>query len=107
MRLTVLNLIRDEARRIARQPKSVELLDEHPCERRCPLRAAIGSEIRARYLRALRAIAPRDAALVVARVEQGRYAKDIARAFGFSTPAAAGIAVRRALMRLRREFGEP
>jgi RNA polymerase sigma factor (sigma-70 family) len=106
MRQIVINLIRDEARRKARRPASVGLSDDYPCPNASPLRCTIDRETWARYRSALRRLKPRDRAILVARLEFHRSARDIARAFGLPTPASAGVAVRRALRRLRQEIAE-
>jgi RNA polymerase sigma-70 factor (ECF subfamily) len=103
LRMTVLNLIRDEARRIARRPESVELNEEPPCERTGPLRFTLRQELRARYEQALHELRPKDRELVVARVEDERNVKDIASAFGLS-PAAGRMAINRAINRLMQKL---
>ena len=100
MRLTVLNIIRDEARRIARRPEAVELEAEPPCQRTGPLEFTVRQELRAHYDEALRSLRPKDRQLVVARVEQQSSVKDIAHAFGLCSPDAARMAVNRALSQL-------
>jgi DNA-directed RNA polymerase specialized sigma24 family protein len=105
LRLTVLNLIRDEVRRVGRQPNPVELIEEPACERTGPLQFTIRQEIRARYEEAMRALKAKDQRLVVARMEQGRSLTDIARAFGLRSPDAARMAINRAVNRLMQRIG--
>ena len=97
---SVLNFIRDEARRIARRPAMAELPEELPSHDTTPLEFTINQEIRTRYRRALDRLRPKDRALVVARVDCGRRADEIARVFGLATADAARVAVARALRRL-------
>jgi RNA polymerase sigma-70 factor (ECF subfamily) len=107
LRLTVLNIIRDEVRRLNRRPEPVELTEEPACERTGPLQFTIREELRARYEKALRELRPKDRRLVVARVEQQRNAKDIAHAFGMCSSGAAGMAINRALGRLMQKLDAP
>jgi RNA polymerase sigma-70 factor, ECF subfamily len=100
---SVLNFIRDEARRIARRPVRAELPEELPSDDTTPLEFTINQEIRMRYRRALDRLKPKDRALVVARVDCGQRADEIARAFGLATADAARVAVARALRRLALE----
>ena len=104
MRRTVLNLIRDEARRLARRPEVVDLGEELPCERTGPLDITIRQELRARYEEALRDLRPKDRRLIVATLEEERHVNEIARVFGLPSPAAARMAVVRALNRLVRKL---
>ena len=100
LRLTVLNLIRDEARRIACRPKQVELPQEPPCARTGPLQFAMREELRTRYEEALKSLRTTDRQLISARVHEGRSMNDIAKAFHFPSPDAARMAATRALKRL-------
>ena len=100
MRLTVMNLIRDEARRIACRPALVELPQEPPCARTGPLQLAMRGERRARYEEALKSLRTTDRQLISARVDEGRSMNDIAKAFRFPSPDAARMAATRALKRL-------
>ena len=100
MRQTVLNLARDQARRLAHRSEPVELREEVPCQEAGPLEFAISQERRAHYEEALRSLTPRDRGLLIARVEEGRKAEEIAFAFGLPSPDAARMAVSRAFKRL-------
>ena len=100
MRLTVLNIIRDEARRIARRPEQVELSEEPVCARTGPLQFAIREEIRTRYEEALKSLPNTERRLISARVDEGRSMNEIAKAFHFPSPDAARMAAARALKRL-------
>lgn len=100
MRQTVRNLIRDEMRRLACRPELVEIREELRCDRAGPLEFTIGQELRARYHAALSGLRLKDRRLLVARVEQGRSVNEIANAFGLPSPAAAHMAITRALNRL-------
>lgn len=104
MRQTVLNLVRDEARRLSSRPQVVEMTTEPPCTRTGPLLHTLRQELRARYEQQLAALRPKDQRLVTARVEQGLGLDEIARLFGFRSPDAARMAVGRALNRLMRRL---
>lgn len=100
LRLTVLNMVRDQARRIASRPEIVGLEAEPPCPRTGPLLHTMREELRARYERQLAELRPKDRRLVAARLQQGLSVDDIMRRFGFRSPDAARMAVGRAVNRL-------
>jgi|RhiMethySRZTD1v2_1073278.scaffolds.fasta_scaffold00121_66 RNA polymerase sigma-70 factor, ECF subfamily len=100
LRRTVLNLVRDEARRLARRPEPVAVCDELPSEQTGPLEITMRQELRARYIEALRTLRAKDQRLIVASIEGERHPSEIARIFGLPSPAAARVAVARACNRL-------
>ena len=100
LRLSVINRIRDEVRRIGQHPAPVELPEEHPSDATSPLEAAIQAESYDRYRRALTRLKPRDREMVVARVEVQWGLSEIAQRFGMPSVDAARMAVTRALKRL-------
>src|SRR5689334_20158636 len=59
LRMSVINRIRDEIRRVGRHPAPMELPEEHPGESTSPLEAALLSESYERYRSALRQLRPR------------------------------------------------
>lgn len=99
LRMSVINRIRDEIRRVGRNPAPVELPDDHPGDNTSPLEAALQSESYERYRKALVSLKPRDREMIVARVEAQWNMSDIARQFGMSVDAAR-MAVSRALKKL-------
>jgi RNA polymerase sigma factor (sigma-70 family) len=103
MHRVLINLIRDEVRRIARRPVSTELPDELPSHDPSPLDDVLGRDAVATYRRALIELRPKDRALIVARFEQGHSAQEIEREFGYPSTNAARVAVSRALMALARQ----
>jgi RNA polymerase sigma-70 factor (ECF subfamily) len=105
MRQTVLNLARDQGRRLAHS-EMVELPEELPCSDTGPLEFAISQERRAHYEKALSSLAPRDRGLLIARLEKGMKPSDIAYAFGFPSPDAARMAVLRAFRRLMHKLSK-
>ncbi len=104
MRRTVLNLVRDEARRLARRPESVAIGEDLQCEQTGPLEIAMRQELRTRYIEALHTLRPKDQRLIVASVEKEEHCTEIARRFGLPSPAAARVAVARACNRLMRKL---
>jgi RNA polymerase sigma-70 factor (ECF subfamily) len=100
LRQSVLNRIRDEVRRIARHPTSLELPAEMPSDEPSPLERAVEAEMVSRYNQALTVLSPRDRQLVVARIEAQWTHDEIAKHFGMPTADAARMAVSRALRRL-------
>jgi RNA polymerase sigma factor (sigma-70 family) len=104
LRQSVINGIRDEVRRIGRQPPPIELPEDAPSDRESPLEAAIQAEAYERYRDAMTQLKPRDRELMVARIEvQWSYA-EITHRFAFPSIDAARMAVSRALRRLAKQL---
>ena len=104
LRQSVLNRIRDEVRRAARQPV-VELEDLDECAV-SPLDAAIGAEAVERYERALGRLRPADREAIIGRLEMGYTYEELAAALGKNTADAARKAATRALVRLAEVMGD-
>lgn len=100
LRQSVMNLIRDEVRRIGRHPAPGELPPDMPSDLRSPFEEAVRAEDVHRYHVALAKIPSRDRELIVARIEAQWSYDEIATRFGMPTPDAARMAVTRALKRL-------
>jgi RNA polymerase sigma-70 factor (ECF subfamily) len=100
MRRTVLNLVRDEARRLARRPETVAIGDELQSDQSGPLEITMKQELRDRYLAALRTLRLKDQQLIIASIVREQHVHQIARVFGLPSPAAARVAVARACNRL-------
>ena len=100
LRMSVINRIRDEVRRVGRQPAPVELTEEPPSNRTSPLEGAIKGEAYERYRQALDDLSERDRELVVARVEAQWSLEEIAKRFAMPSNDAARMAVGRALRKL-------
>jgi RNA polymerase sigma-70 factor (ECF subfamily) len=100
LRQSVINRIRDEVRRIGRQPPPLELPDDHPSDRTSPLEFAIKAEAYDRYRDALGRLSAKDRELVVGRIEVQWSLAEIAHRFGLRTVDAARMAVNRAVKRL-------
>jgi len=104
LREMLLNRIRDEVRRARRSPGAESLEDDHAAKDPSPLEIAIGQQALERYEAALQRLSPQDRELIVARVELGFSAAEIAETLGKPSTAAAHMAVSRALVRLAREM---
>ncbi|MBM4195036.1 MAG: sigma-70 family RNA polymerase sigma factor [Gemmatimonadetes bacterium] len=100
LRMSVINRIRDEVRRITRHPAAVALPEDHPADATSPLESAIQAESYDHYRRALEHLKARDREMVVARVEVQWSLAEIAQRFGMPSVDAARMAVTRALKRL-------
>ena len=100
LRQSVINRIRDEVRRIGRQPPPLELPDDHPSDRTSPLEFAIKAEAYDQYRQALSRLSTKDRELVVGRIEVQWSLAEIAHRFGMRTVDAARMAVNRAIKRL-------
>lgn len=103
LRRCVVNRIRDEVRRIGRQPAPVELPEDLPSDRTSPLEQAIEAEDYERYRAALPQLrSSRDRELIVARIEMQWGLPEIAHRFGFASIESARVAVTRAVQRLKK-----
>jgi RNA polymerase sigma-70 factor (ECF subfamily) len=100
LRQSVINRIRDEVRRVTRNPAAVELPDDLASDQSSPLETAIKVEAYERYREALTKLNTRERELVVARVEVQWSITEIAERFGMPTADAARMAVLRAVRRL-------
>ncbi len=100
LRQSVINRIRDEVRRVSRQPMPVELSEEPASDLTSPLEGAIKTEAYQRYRDALVDLSVRDREMIVARVEAQWSVQEIAARFNMRTTDAARMAVSRALRRL-------
>jgi RNA polymerase sigma factor (sigma-70 family) len=105
LRMSVINRIRDEIRRVGRRPTAVELPDEPPSDATSPLEATIREEAYERYRDALTRLRTRDREMVVARVEVQWTIQEIAERFGMPSVDAARVAVSRSLKRLTAQLG--
>ena len=104
LRMSVINRIRDEIRRVGRRPEAVELSEDTPGDATSPLEAAIREEGYQRYRNALQQLRTRDREMVVARVEVQWSIAEIAHRFGMASVDAARVAVSRSLKRLSAQF---
>ncbi len=100
LRQSVINRIRDEVRRIGRQPAPVELPEDLRTPTMSPLESAVQSEAYERYRDALGELNTRDREMIVARVEVQWSFAEIAQRFSMPSADAARMAATRALRRL-------
>jgi RNA polymerase sigma factor (sigma-70 family) len=104
LRMSVVNRIRDEIRRVGRRPEMVEMTTEPISDATSPIEAAIRVQAYERYRSALGQLRPRDREMVVGRVEMQWTAEQIAHRFRMPSVDAARVAVSRALKRLSEKF---
>jgi|SRR4051812_4492336 len=100
LRQSILNRIRDELRRAARQPTGAPLDESVPDRSASPLENAIGAEMVERYDTALQQLPEVERELLIARLEFGYSYEQIAEAVSRPSAEAARLAVRRALVHL-------
>jgi RNA polymerase sigma factor (sigma-70 family) len=100
LRQVLKNLIVDKIRAADRAPTSTLLDDQHVDDTQSPLERALDREKVELYEEALQRLKPRDAELIILRVEQQASYDDVAVYMGLTTANAARTAVRRALFRL-------
>jgi RNA polymerase sigma-70 factor (ECF subfamily) len=106
LRQALLNRLRDELRRRAREPHRGELDEASPDPSLSPLARAIDAETRARYERALGRLTVDEREAIIARVEMGYTYEELAVSLGKPTADAARKAARRALIRLVNEMDD-
>jgi RNA polymerase sigma factor (sigma-70 family) len=104
LRQSVINRIRDEVRRLTRQPAQTELPEHLTSDSPSQLELAIQSEDYTRYRDALTRLRPKDRELIVARIEMQWTLDEIADQFGIVSVEAARMAVMRAARRLKDEL---
>jgi RNA polymerase sigma-70 factor (ECF subfamily) len=107
LRQAVMNRIRDELRRADRHPVPGEIDDDMEGDMTSPLDAAIGAEAMARYRAGLAQLSDDNRELVIAKVECDFSYQEIAAIFNKPSAAAAGMAVRRALLKLAEAMKPP
>lgn len=104
LRQAVMNRLKDELRRKARQGQSVDLDAVDLAAQGSPLEDAIGREAVERYERALQRLRPEEREAIIARVELGYSYEDLAAALQKPSAEAARKSAQRALVRLAEEI---
>lgn len=104
LRQAVLNRLRDELRRKARQPNVTDLDGLEDVSARSPLEQAIGREAVEDYEEALGRLRPEEREAIIARIEIGYTYDELADALGKPSADAARKTARRALLRLAEEM---
>ena len=104
LRRAVLNRLRDELRRRARQPSVADIDGLENVTARSSLEQTIGRQAIEEYEEALGRLSPEEREVIIARVEIGYTYGELAEALGKPSPEAARKAARRALLRLAEEM---
>jgi RNA polymerase sigma-70 factor (ECF subfamily) len=104
LRQAVLNRLRDELRRRARQPPVADVDGLEDVSARSSLEQAIGRQAIEEYEDALGRLSPEEREVIIARVEIGYTYGELAEALGKPSAEAARKAARRALLRLAEEM---
>ena len=100
MRQTVLNLVRDEARRIGRSPDHIPVTEDEMSSELSPLDRLVGQATWRSYRRALDRLSPRDRTAVVGRVQKGWSYEHLRRRLRVASANTARVVTRRAIDRL-------
>jgi len=104
LRQSIMNRIRDLIRQRNRRPVQTEMPEQLSDEAASPLDLAIGSENLDRYEKAVQRLDPADREAIVGRIELQYSYEELALALDKPTPAAARMAVTRAMKRLAKEM---
>jgi RNA polymerase sigma factor (sigma-70 family) len=104
LRRTLINRVRDQMRYAARHPAPAELTDAVVDAEASPLELTVNREDHRRYRAALTRLRAADRSAIVARIELGYSYEQLALTLRKTTPEAARLAVRRALLRLGNEM---
>jgi RNA polymerase sigma-70 factor (ECF subfamily) len=107
LRQSLMNRVRDAIRSAQRRPAGDPLDSAQPSESPSPLEEAIGRQAMDRYEAALQRLKPADREAIILRIEMGLSNAELAQALGRATPAAAHMAVSRALVKLAEEMANP
>ncbi len=103
---SVINRIRDEVRRMTRQPGRSELPEDLVSEAPSQLELAIQAEDYTRYRDALAQLRPKDRELIIARIEMQWTLGEIAERFDMASVEATRMAVMRAARRLKEALSD-
>lgn len=100
LRQILLNLVRDEIRKVSRRPGRQELSDDLRDRSSSPIEELIGKEVLSEYQSALEKLEERDQEAIVLRIEMEMSYEDIALAIGSPSANAARMRVARGLKKL-------
>src|SRR5207247_2660140 len=100
LRQTVLNLVRDEVRRIGRSPDHIPVTDEEESGEPSALDRLVGHATWQSYRRALARLGPRDRAAVIGRVQKGWSYEQLRTRLHVATANTARVVTHRAIERL-------
>jgi len=104
LRMSVINRIRDEVRKVTRHPAPGELSSDLVSDDTSPFEVTVREEAYRRYRTALDGLPSRERAFIVARIEAQWTISQIATHFGIVSPDAARMAITRALKRLKKSL---
>ena len=104
LRMSVINRIRDEVRKVTRHPAPGELSADLVSDDTSPFEVTVREEAYRRYRTALDGLPSRERAFIVARIEAQWTISQIATHFGIVSPDAARMAITRALKRLKKSL---
>ncbi|HET9951812.1 MAG TPA: sigma-70 family RNA polymerase sigma factor [Candidatus Eisenbacteria bacterium] len=107
LRSILLNLVRDEARRVSRRPEQEEMGEDLATSEPSPLEVAVGREALERYDAALAKLSEEQHEAVVLRVEMGYTYAQIAEAMALASTDSARMMVTRAIARMGRLMRPP
>lgn len=105
LRNTVMNSVRDIARRVRRRGVPIEPPDDLTEETPSPLELAIRKQSTRHFVDALQKLKQHERQAVILRIELGYAYADIAEQLGKPSAAAARMSVQRALKKLAAELG--
>jgi RNA polymerase sigma-70 factor (ECF subfamily) len=106
LRRSLLNQIRDQARRVKRRPEPAPVDESLPDAGPSPLDDALRAEVLDRYDAALEKLTEAQRQAVVLRLEMGFTHAQVAEAMEVSSPDAARMLAQRAVVRLAEEMGD-
>lgn len=106
LRRSLLNQIRDQARRVKRRPEAAPVDETIPDDGPSPLDGAVRAEILERYDAALEKLTDAQRQAVVLRLEMGFTHAQVAEALECPSPGAARMLTQRAVVRLAEELGD-
>lgn len=106
LRSGVLNRIRDEFRRLGREPQFERTFGQQANPGPSPVQRAMGAQTLERYEAALEELQPIEREAVIARLELGLSYREVAQAIGKPSPDAARMTVVRALVQLAERMAE-
>jgi RNA polymerase sigma factor (sigma-70 family) len=102
MRETVMNLLRDAARRAGRKPERIQVEERHAANEVSPFDVIVGRTSTRAYARAKRLLSRRDREAVTGRIEQGLPYDALMEVLEVRSANAARVVVTRAIARLVR-----
>lgn len=106
LRMTAQNRVLDEVRRAGRRPIPVELDEALPLQRPDPLTDLVRVSERQRVRRAIGQLRPKDRKIITRSANGSCRLAELAKLMGLPSAAAAGMALRRAELRLQAQLDQ-